>query len=98
MAKMVDIDIPVQPTALKGLFVKDAPLNVIEQLQKMGEDKSTANGIDVVHFMFQNLCCGEDGEDFDDINTVEDVKKLGVLRVKAVAQAVRDALDIGGNS
>ena len=97
MAKMVDIEIPATPTKLTGLFIKDAPLEKVEELQKMGEDDDPDKMVNSVLFMFQNFCCDENGEDFEDIEDVAAVRKLGILRIKAISDAVKEALDMSGN-
>lgn len=95
MSSITTLSVGHQPTSIKGLHVKDAPLGVIEEMQQMSADED-ADQADIVLFMFKNLLCGEDGTDFEDVNTVEDVSRLGVMTMKTIMMAAKEALDVEG--
>ena len=100
MSKLSDIDIPPQPVpSVGGLFVRDVPLKEVEAFQKKfetQEDGEEADPAVVVFELFDKFCCGEDGSSFEDITCPDDVRELGIFKIKMIMQGVMEALDVTG--
>lgn len=80
--KLSDLNIPdVYPTEIEGLYVKDIALNIGREAEAI-EDAAER-----VLFMFQNILCAEDGSAFEDAQTLEEVEKMGQLKLRAISRA-----------
>ena len=99
MSTLSQISVGHQPTSVGGLFVRDVPLSVLEGFQQrtseMGEEED-GDTASVVFEMFEVFLCGEDGSKFEDINSADDVRNLGILTIKAIMEAVQEVLDVSG--
>ena len=78
--------------------MEDLSLGQLEEMQKFGEDEKDSP--DILYWMGKNLLRDEDGKEFEDMATIEDVRKLKLSRVKAIIHYTRKQLEASapGNS
>ena len=88
--KLQDLPIPPTPTNIDGLYIRDVPMSEIEQFQQLEGDES-------ILFLLQRICCDENGDAFEGVDTVDDIKNMGVLRLRSIVNAFNEALGTSGN-
>ena len=64
----------------------------------MGNLDSAEDSLAPLVWLFNNLIVAEDGTQFEDALTEEDIKKnLTVLKAKQITEAAMEAMNAGGN-
>ena len=105
MSKLSDVKIEtLEPTRIEGLYVADVPLSTLDELEDMksvaeSDDESLSEkSTGIAFMMLDTFARDENGEKFTDIQSVEDVRKIGARRIKAYLDAIGEVIDLEGKS
>ena len=95
--KLKDIDSTkdIVPTSAPGVYIKNISLERIENMVSMFDDMredDDADNAEVVLTMFKEIIRDENGEEFEDAQTIDDIRTMGVMTINEINSAVKEKL------
>ena len=69
------------PTKMEGIYLKNVNFSEVGKIQNLAEEA-------IIEYVFMNLVCDENGEKFDDLNSMDDVEMLPIGYVADVMREV----------
>ena len=94
--KINEVVNPLTETAIEGLYVRDVNDDQLDEMQALEGKDERETALLQCHYIFNNMVVTEAGEPFDDAQTLEDVRKLGIITQRRVQKAVTEVLNDAG--
>ena len=81
MSKLQELKIPLTPTSVEGIYMRDLSIDDIRSLQK---ELAGGEGDDNVLWLFQKVFCDENGDPIEDAGSIDEINKIGAMTLKKI--------------
>lgn len=84
----------VLPTGIEDVYFRNLGFDRLAELQRMSiaEDGDLDEGKELVDWIFLNLVCDEQGDDFDDLKSSDDISDLPISFITDVVKEANRVL------
>ena len=84
------------PTSIDGLYIRNISYKDLQAYQERVAELAEDRPGPIVFEAFQTLLCDEHGEEFEDVNSVDEVENnFGMMQLREIMESVGEALAPG---